>query len=368
MSLCALHELGICDDMVSVARYATESWCESSNLDEADVAKIKEKGLCGNHSRHPGRARRPTTPSPPAKKQNIKSLRSPLSPPTTVSGLPRPSMADAVTQTEEKIEIETKTQACLGLNNPDLEKFVEHRFGKTIHNEEGYLWGKRNQGWATFRSEFCTGVARSYKANRCDDCHKLHSAMNLARSRKSESSEAHKFVPFSSLRVSPYVKELLERFKKENKGTTPKHVAREDDLEIDVSPLKFEIAEVLCTHSFFLQNPDDNDYLVKVCLKALEENPNIKDTFFCEVIKQQLQCATSVRGSFLFIFERDFSYLPTPPSATTSRPWKSIPASTKTLSRISRKPSLMTLPARFWWLGTRSRSATVSFGTPTPRS
>ena len=150
-------------------------------------------------------------------------------------------MADAVTQTEEKIEIETKTQACLGLNNPDLEKFVEHRFGKTIHNEEGYLWGKRNQGWATFRSEFCTGVARSYKANRCDDCHKLHSAMNLARSRKSESSEAHKFVPFSSLRVSPYVKELLERFKKENKGTTPKHVAREDDLEIDVSPLKFEI-------------------------------------------------------------------------------------------------------------------------------
>jgi len=52
--------------------------------------------------------------------------------------------------------------------------------------------------------------------------------------------------------------------------------------------------------SFTLQNRADNDYLVNVCLKALEENPNIKNTFFGELMKQQLLCATSVRSSSLF--------------------------------------------------------------------
>jgi len=37
---------------------------------------------------------------------------------------------------------------------------------------------------------------------------------------------------------------------------------------------------------------------VKVCLKTLEENPDIKGTFFGELMKQQLMCATSV--FFLF--------------------------------------------------------------------
>jgi len=41
---------------------------------------------------------------------------------------------------------------------------------------------------------------------------------------------------------------------------------------------------------------------VKVCLKTLEENPDIKGTFFGELMKQQLMCATSVFFSFLFTF------------------------------------------------------------------
>ena len=232
MSLCALHELGSCDHKVAESRYATEFWCLKTDLADEELAKIKGKGLCDNHSR----VRRPTTPSPPAKKHNTKSLVSPLSPITASSSRSNSEMVHAATQTEEKIETGTKTKTCLGLNNPELEKFVEHRFGKTTHNEDGYLWGKKNQGWTTFRSEFCTGMARSNDAKRCDDCHKLHSAMSQARARKSESSEAHKFVPLSSLRVSPYVKELLEQFKKDqkdNKATAQTPSTQNGEYQID---------------------------------------------------------------------------------------------------------------------------------------
>ena len=48
-----------------------------------------------------------------------------------------------------------------------------------------------------------------------------------------------------------------------------------------------------------LQNPLDNDYLVQVCLKAFDEIPDIKETFFGQLMKQQLLCATSVLLSFL---------------------------------------------------------------------
>ena len=51
------------------------------------------------------------------------------------------------------------------------------------------------------------------------------------------------------------------------------------------------------------QNPLDNDYLVQVCLKAFDEIPNIKETFFGQLMKQQLLCATSVLFSiFLYWF------------------------------------------------------------------
>jgi hypothetical protein len=299
MSLCALHKLGRCNKLVNEYRNASDEWCNKVILAEEDLAKIKGKALCENHGRHPERIGRPTTPSPPAKKLKANCLESFQSPITPASPKSNSKMVEAATQTDEKIEV----KSCLGLNNEFLEKFIEHRFGKTILDEEGYLWGKKNEGWTTFRAEFCTGMARSNFAKRCSDCDRLHSAMSQARAKKSKSSEAHKFVPISSLRISPYVKELLEQFKKDQKDNKAPETPNVDDLEIEVSPCPFW-DEILkdCAHFFFtLQNRADNDYLVNVCLKALEENPNIKNTFFGELMKQQLLCATSVRGSSLFI-------------------------------------------------------------------
>jgi len=128
---------------------------------------------------------------------------------------------------------------CLGTNNEALEKFIEHRFGKIIPDDEGYLWGYKQRGWTTFKSMLCTGEARSAAALRCEECHNLFHAMSRAKTRKSDSAEAHKFVPISSLRVSPYVREMIEKFKKENNtsaSTTP--TDKDDDLEVEVSPLR----------------------------------------------------------------------------------------------------------------------------------
>ena len=215
-------------------------------MSEEDAAKVKDEGLCEYHSRHPERIGRSTTPSPPAKKLKAHGLESSQSPITPASPKSNSKMVEAATQTDEKIEVES----CLGLNNELLEKFIEHRFGKTILDEEGYLWGKKNEGWTTFRAEFCTGMARSNFAKRCSDCDRLHSAMSQARAKKSKSSEAHKFVPISSLRISPYVKELLEQFKKDQKDNKVPEIPNVDDLEIEVSPcpLNFEILKY-CAHS-----------------------------------------------------------------------------------------------------------------------
>jgi len=128
-------------------------------------------------------------------------------------------------------------------NQTALEKFVEHKYGLSYLDEEGYVWGQKKRGSTTFRSEGCTGNARSTQAKRCSDCQRLFVACSNAKSRHtaSQQSGTQKFIPIASLKVSEHVKDLLEQYKKENKGTTPKHVAREDDLAIDVSPLKFEI-------------------------------------------------------------------------------------------------------------------------------
>jgi len=235
MSLCALKYLGLCGNPAAQYQYATQEWCKLAQLSEEDAAKVKDEGLCEYHSRHPERINSPTTTSPPAKKLRSDTPTSLTSPAVAKSPLSVPQMEEAGPQTAGKIAM----KPCLGTNNEALEKFIEHRFGKIIPDDEGYLWGYKQRGWTTFKSMLCTGEARSAAALRCEECHNLFHAMSRAKTRKSDSAEAHKFVPISSLRVSPYVREMIEKFKKDNNAgasTTP--TDKDDDLEVEVSPLR----------------------------------------------------------------------------------------------------------------------------------
>ena len=45
---------------------------------------------------------------------------------------------------------------------------------------------------------------------------------------------------------------------------------------------------------------DDNDYLVNLLMKIVEENERVKDSFWLEFLKVQLEC---VRKVFLYIFK-----------------------------------------------------------------
>ena len=252
MSLCALNQLGLCGNLAAQYRYATQDWCKVAQLSEEDMSKVQGKPLCSNHSREPTRINSPTTPSPPAKKLRSDTPTSPTSPTIAKSPLSGPQMEEAGPQTAGKIV----TKPCLGTNNEALEKFIEHRFGKIIPDDEGYLWGYKQRGWTTFKSVLCTGEARSAAALRCAECNSLFHAMSKAKTRQSTTEGAHKFIPTSSLRVSPYVKELLEKFKKDQKDTKVPEIPNVDDLEIEVSPcpLNFEILKY-CAHFFYPPEP-----------------------------------------------------------------------------------------------------------------
>jgi hypothetical protein len=231
METCALSILDLCDSTIGRSRFATDSWCERAKLSEQDALKVKGKQVCEYHGCHPERINNPATPSPPAKKLKTDSPMSPLPPPMLQSPVARPQMKDAASQTA----VEKTT--CLGVNNANLERFIEFKFGFTYPDEDGYPWGQKQRGWTTFRAIICDRVAKSAGATRCNDCQKLFVACSNARSRhnQSEKKGTQKFTPISALKVSPYVKELLEKYKKENTesqtNVTPKI---DEEIEVEV--------------------------------------------------------------------------------------------------------------------------------------
>jgi len=105
-------------------------------------------------------------------------------------------MVDAATQTREK-----KFKDCSGTNNPDLENFVEYKYGFTYPDGDGYPWGEKLRGSTTFRSRECSGEAISANATRCHDCNRLFLACSNARSRHNANKEkgTQKFTPTSAL-------------------------------------------------------------------------------------------------------------------------------------------------------------------------
>ena len=76
-----------------------------------------------------------------------------------------------------------KKATCLGVNNTELEQFIELKYGFTCLDEEGYPWGEKQRSWTTFRARSCGGKAISEEATRCEDCNQLFLACSNARSK-----------------------------------------------------------------------------------------------------------------------------------------------------------------------------------------
>jgi len=169
---------------------------------------------------------------------------------------------------------------CLGNNNRDLDIFLENRFGKGIIDNDGYPCGEKLRGEQTFRSRFCEQSAPTTRS-RCDACQRFFVNMSSVRSRAESSQRkgTQKFAPLSSLRASPYVLEMLNKFQiAESRKKNPPPVPvppDEDDLEVE--------------------SKDDNDFLVQTALKTLSAD-NIKGTFLDELLLQQLQCLNQKDG------------------------------------------------------------------------
>ena len=159
---------------------------------------------------------------------------SPLSPPVLQTPLLHPQMKDAACQTDDG---KVKMPLCLGVNNTELEKFIEHKYGFAYPDEDGYPWGQKQRGWTTFRAISCREEARSKEATRCEDCNKLNRAFSSARTRHNDSEKkgTQKYTPVSALKVSPYVRSLLEKYKKDNKEASAKQTEDSDEkIEVEV--------------------------------------------------------------------------------------------------------------------------------------
>jgi hypothetical protein len=96
-------------------------------------------------------------------------------------------------------------------------------------------------------------------------------SMSCARDRaqKSEKKGTQKYTPLSSLKVSPFVRQMLEEYKKCN---------AEESEEIEV------------------ENSADNDYLVQCLLRTLKENEQLHGTFMGVLFAQQLACLSVTSG------------------------------------------------------------------------
>jgi hypothetical protein len=236
---CILHLIGQCTDQAIKCRYATEEWCASTQLTAEQKATVRDGPLCANHHRHPERV---LETEPRMKRRKTAELRE-------LEILIRaPTLVCVAVQTEgTTCSKETQTGAtwpCAGLDHPDLAQWIEHHHGCVFLTDEGFLRGEKKKGWSTFRARECTGEARGASSKRCEECQGFFLAASNARSRynSSEANGTAKFRSFSSMKLSPAVRDLLDRFRKAaaaNATSPAPTLARaDDDIEIEVhSPL-----------------------------------------------------------------------------------------------------------------------------------
>lgn len=245
MERCALSLLGRCDKEALSNRCVTASWSTAALLTEEEKTKVLFRPLCSNHGTHPERLRQEIQ-TPPLKR--VKS-----DPPVTPSSqkissrCPGSAPVSPPNSGGEKL--------CNGVNNRDLEEFIAYKYGFTFSDEEGYPWGEKLRGWSTYRARLCARVVLS-KKERCDECHRLHHAMLCARTRDSNSARegTQKYIPTSALKVSPYVRDLIEEFRKENKPH-PQNEEKENEEDIEVEVCLFISSTQVHTMMYLLIEP-----------------------------------------------------------------------------------------------------------------
>ena len=171
------------------------------------------RALCGTHASHPARLR-PEIETPPLK-------RSKSNPPTTPTS--QRISSDQSGSAPISPPSSGGAKLCNGVHNEDLEEFMQYKYGFSVLDDEGYPWGEKLPGWTTYRARHCAGVATG-KKERCHECDRLYHAMANAKTRHNNSARdgTQKFIPTSVLKVSPYVRDLIEQFKKENKPNQKK--------------------------------------------------------------------------------------------------------------------------------------------------
>ena len=226
MELCALSLLGLCDRKATQNRHATPNWCSKSSLSEKEREKIMFLPLCPSHGTHPEHVT-PDFETPPLKRSKSDPPATPTSQRISSTG-PGSLPITPPDSGGEKL--------CHGVNNQNLEEFIEYKYGFTFPDEEGYPWGEKLRGWTTYRARLCTRVVFS-KKERCEECHRLHHTMQSARTRDKNSARegTQKFTPTSTLKVSPYVRDLIEQFRTENKPTHQEEKEIEDIIEVELS-------------------------------------------------------------------------------------------------------------------------------------
>jgi len=257
-AMCVLTLLEKCQNVASADRFASQYWLRQSRLSFEEQEKVRGERLCKYHYNNPVRVASVELITTPPKRARLDPAATgddrPERPPS--SNKATVTMVNAGTQTEEdrkKSSRKLKSTSsrtnpprgsCAGLNNPELEDFIHQIHGFVYLDKDGYVWGEKTLGEESFYSKRCEGDARP-NATRCTDCHALFLACSNARSRfnTSERKGTKKFTPLASLKVSPYIRGLLEKFKEREKAT-PKPPPEsdipigEDDIEVDVRPSK----------------------------------------------------------------------------------------------------------------------------------
>ena len=244
MSLCAF---GSCQKPVG-ARWVTKTWLDRSSLPAEEKNKLAGKFLCNYHYNTTITANAATAKPPPL----------------FVVEVPKP------------------LPECVGIANSVLEKFWEEKYGFVCTNPEGFPIGGRLQGQHTHRSFHCTGFSRTMQSQRCESCFALHNIYQCARTRSvhSEENGTTKFTTLASIKASPHAKSVLEKFYHENKAlkeelSIRKHI-EEQGLEVD--------------------DEADNDFLINVVSKVIDNNKDLANTFVLQFLKQQLNCLSSTSG------------------------------------------------------------------------
>jgi len=245
---------------------------------------VRSQQLCEYHGCHPGYVPHP---------KKVKVSQDPPSPHSFVVPVAMPGHIAA--PVVEKMTVSTSCQTdpilppalapkklCIGVNNPDLEAFIENRFGKCVPDEDGNPFGEKLKEETTFRARYCTRESKSEKATRCEACQDFFRSMSSTRSRANESERkgTQKFTPLSALRASPHVLGLLRSFREESKKSAspppPPLEQSEEDLAVD--------------------STEDNDYLIKILLTTLKKCEKLQGTYMGTLFEQQLRCLNESDG------------------------------------------------------------------------